>query len=265
MVSNSVIDPKAEIDPSVEIGPFCVIGPNVKIGANTKLHSHVVIDGHTTIGEGNTFYPFCSIGAPPQDLSYKGEDTEVIIGNHNIFRESCTVHRATTKQDLKTIIGNESLFMAYVHLGHDVVVGDKCVFANTVNLAGHVQMGDRVIIGGTTAIGQFVRVGSGVFLSGLTGVDRDIPPYSVAQGERATIRGLNLVGLKRNGYDKKDIFEALKVIKEIEKSDVGLKTGLSRDEFKDVVRANSILFDILEFCQNSKSGVAGLGSSRGEN
>ncbi|MCR9205117.1 MAG: acyl-[acyl-carrier-protein]--UDP-N-acetylglucosamine O-acyltransferase, partial [Halobacteriovoraceae bacterium] len=155
----ALVSPEAKIAEGVSVGPFSIIGPNVVIEKNTIIHAHVKIDGHTTIGERNEFFPYCIIGAAPQDMTYKDEPTETIIGNDNIFREYVSIHRGTAKDRGKTTIGNQSLFMSYVHLGHDVDFGSNCVIANSTNFAGHVKVGDKVVIGGGCNISQFVSLG----------------------------------------------------------------------------------------------------------
>lgn len=252
----SQIHPNAEIDSTVKIGPFCVIGPNVKIGAGCVLHSHVVIDGHTSIGENNEFYQFCSIGAPPQDLTYKGEPTEVIIGKNNVFRESVSVHRATTKENHKTVIGNNSLFMAYSHVGHDAIIGDHCIFANSVHFAGHVKIGDRVIISGGVGVSQFVRIGGYNYIGGNSGLDRDLPPFCSALGFRAKIKGINIIGLKRNGYEKKDISQAVQFFNEIGEKKVSIKNYISDEAVFKTYEKNPVLKKVFEFIEGSKVGIA---------
>ena len=216
--TSSIIEKGAKIHETVKIGPFCIVGANVEIGANTVLHSHVVIDGHTTIGEGNKFFQGCSIGAPPQDNSYKGEPTKTVIGNNNTFREYVSVHRGTLKENLLTQIGDNCLLMAYVHIGHDVAMGSNCTIANSTNFAGHVKVGDRVIIGGGSQVQQFVSLGRGSYIGGASALDRDIPSYCTAIGNRAHLKGINIIGMKRQGYTKQEISEVVDFLRTIESS-----------------------------------------------
>ena len=216
----AIVDAKAELAEDVEVGPFCRIGPNVKIGKKTILHSHVVIEGWTTIGEGNEFYPFSVIGAKPQDLKYKGEKTEVIIGDHNIIRESVTINLGTVQGISKTEIGSHNLLMAYVHLGHDCVVGSHCILANSAGLAGHVIVDDFANIGGMVGVVQFCRIGTHAFVAGASTIDRDVPPFTVALGERpCELKGTNIIGLRRKGFSNEVITainESIKLWKRVD-------------------------------------------------
>lgn len=201
----SIIHPKAQIDEGVEIGPFCVIGEEVKIGKGSKLHSHVVIDGRTNIGQENEIFPFASLGLVPQDLKFKGEKSELEIGDKNRIREHTTIHLGTEKGGMLTKIGNNCLFMVGVHVAHDCHLGDNLVLANNATLAGHVVVENEVVIGGLSAIHQFVRIGRGAMIGGMSGVESDVIPYGVVKGERAHLAGLNLTGMKRHGISNEEI------------------------------------------------------------
>jgi UDP-N-acetylglucosamine acyltransferase len=195
------VHPDAQIDPTVEIGPWCTVGPHVKLGSRTRLISHVVMAGWTKVGEDNVFYPFSVIGAIPQDLKYKGEPTQLVIGNKNTIRECATLNLGTVQGGGVTKIGNDTLIMAYTHLGHDCIVGDGCIIANYGGLAGHVTLEDYVTIGGMCGISQYVRVGTHSYVAGQSGLERDVPPFSIVMGSRPTIlKGANIVGLKRRGF-----------------------------------------------------------------
>jgi len=200
--SSSVIGPGAKLGSGVRIGPFCTIGPEVTIEDDVELVSHVVIDGRTRIGTGSRIYPFATIGLPPQDLKYKGEDTETRIGAHCIIRENCTIHRGTVTGTGVTRIGDNCLLMAVVHVAHDCAIGNNVIIANNVVMGGHVEIADRAFIGGSAAIHQFVRVGVGAMVGGMSGVEADIIPFGSVIGNRARLAGLNIVGLKRAGLDK---------------------------------------------------------------
>ena len=217
----AVIDPRAEIDSDVEIGPFCTIGPNVKLGKGNKLISHVVIDGWTTVGESNTFFPFSVMGAIPQDLKYKGEKTELLIGSHNVIREAVTLNLGTVQGGGITSLGNHNLLMAYVHFGHDCIVANHCIFANSVGLAGHIKIEDYANIGGMTGVAQFIRVGTHAYIGGKTTADRDVPPFSIVVGDRpAEIRGANIIGLRRRGYKAETITAINESLKLWKRTDV---------------------------------------------
>jgi UDP-N-acetylglucosamine acyltransferase len=200
----AIIDPAAHIGEGSSIGPFCIIGANVKIGKNCKLHSHIVIDCHVTLGDDNQIFPFVSM-MQPQDLKYKGEPTEIIIGNGNTFREHVTVNPGTVSGTGKTVIGNSNLLMIGVHIAHDCVVGNGNVFANNATLAGHVTIGNYTILGGLSAYHQFVKIGDYAIIGGMSAVESDVIPYGLVKGERSKLAGLNHIGLDRNGFSKEDI------------------------------------------------------------
>ena len=207
----AIIDSSASVDPDAVIGPYCVIGPNVVLKKNVKLISHVCVNGITEIGEGTEIYPFASIGHKPQDLKYHGESSRLVIGKNNSIREYVTIHPGTETGRMETTIGDNCLFMAYVHVAHDCVVGNNIVFANSATLAGHVVVGDNAVLGGLSAVHQWVRIGKYSMIGGMSGVERDVIPYATVEGNRATIRGLNVLGLKRKGAS----FSEISKLKEI--------------------------------------------------
>jgi UDP-N-acetylglucosamine acyltransferase len=209
----AIIHPKARIAEGVEIGPYSVIGEHVSIGRDTRIGPHVLIEGWTTIGERNQIFSFSSIGTAPQDIGYRNEETYLIIGDDNVIRESATVHRATTKEDRKTIIGNKNFLMAYSHVAHDCKLGNNIIMANSAALGGHIVIGDHAILGGIVAVHQFVRIGSYSLIGGQSAVSQDIPPYVSAAGNRAQLYGLNLVGLKRKGFSDQSIANLKRAIK----------------------------------------------------
>lgn len=198
----AVIDPRATIGARVQVGPFCVVGADVVLEDGVELVSHVVVDGHTRIGSETKIFPFATVGLAPQDLKYKGEPTEVIIGPNCVIREHCTIHRGTVTGNGVTRVGAGCLLMAVVHVAHDCVLGENIVVANNVVMGGHVEIADRAIIGGATAIHQFVRIGTGAMVGGASGVEADVIPYGSVIGNRARLHGLNIVGLRRRGLDK---------------------------------------------------------------
>jgi len=171
----AVVSPHSKLAEGVRIGPYSVIGDHVTIGRDTVIGPHVIIEGHTELGERNRISPFVSIGLPPQDIGYHGEDTRLIIGNENIIREYATINRATTKEEWKTVIGNRNYVMAYAHIAHDCILGDDIIMSNVATLGGHIAVGDHAILGGMVAVHQFVRIGAYAFLGGKSGVDRDVP------------------------------------------------------------------------------------------
>ncbi len=250
------VHPEAKIAKNVHIGPFCLIGPNVEIDEGTSLTSHVVIEGHTKVGKNNKFLQFCSIGATPQDTSYKGEPTQTIIGDGNVFREYVSVHRATLKQDQKTIIGNNSFLMAYVHIAHDCTIGNNVTFANAVMCAGHVNVGDRVIIGGNTGISQFVSLGKGSYIGGGSAIDRDVPNFCTAYGNRIRLKGINIIGLKRQGFSKQDISEVVDFYRTMESSALAARTFIDHPELMIEFKNNAIVTEIASFIRKSEIGIA---------
>jgi len=195
---SAVIDDGAVLGENVSVGPFAYIGPRVRIGDNTSVASHAVIEGKTTIGKNNRIFSHTAVGTIPQDLKYDGEDVELIIGDNNTIREFTLLNPGTEGGRSVTKIGNGNLLMGYVHLGHDVIIGDGCILANGATLAGHVELGNHVVVGGLTPIHQFVHIGDYAMVGGASALAQDIPPFCMAEGNRATLRGLNLTGLRRN-------------------------------------------------------------------
>jgi len=202
---SSYISSKVELASNVKIGPFCYLDGNIIIGENTELKSHIVISGNTQIGKNNIFYPFSNIGCDPQDLKFKGEDSNLFIGDSNIFRENVTVSKGTKDGGMATHINNKNLFMTGVHIAHDCNIGNENIFVNQVTLGGHVKIMNKVVIGGLSAIIQFVTIGSYSMIGGMSGIDKNVLPFSLAIGNRAKLRGLNLVGIRRNNFDKLEI------------------------------------------------------------
>ena len=203
--STSIVSPEAKLGENVIVGDFSIIGPNVSIGDNTVIESNVVIKGHTKIGVNNKIYQFSSIGEIPQDKKYNNEKTKLVIGDNNIFREYCSVHTGTVSDQGVTIIGNNNLFLAYVHIAHDCIVGSHTTFSNCSQLAGHVVVDDHASLGGFSGVHQFCNIGSYSFVSGGTMVVKDILPFTLVSGNPPKPYGLNIVGLKRNGFDDKEI------------------------------------------------------------
>ncbi len=203
--SAAIIDPKAQLGAGVEVGPFCVVGPEVVLADRVVLHSHVVVTGATLVGEGTEIFPFASIGARPQDLKYAGEVSRLVIGAGNVIREQVTMNPGTAGGGLVTQVGDGCLFMVGAHVAHDCRIGDGVIMANNATLGGHVTVGAGAIIGGLSAVHQFVRIGRRAMVGGMSGVEHDVIPYGLVMRERASLVGLNLVGLKRGGAGRKSI------------------------------------------------------------
>ena len=249
----AIVHPTAELDSAVEIGPYAIVGKNVKIGRGTTVGPHVVIHENTTIGRECRLFQFCSVGADPQDITYKGEPTETIIGDRNVIREFVTIHRGTTKDRGKTICGNDNYLMAYVHIAHDCVVGNNIIMANAATLGGHVVIEDHAVIGGIVGIHQYVRVGAYAFIGGFSKITKDIPPYVMAVGGRACLRGLNVVGLRRHGFSRKDIEQIRYAYRRLFNSSLPLREAVERlkEELPDSVHAKRFI----EFIESSQRGV----------
>ena len=247
----AIIDDGAILGNNVKVGAFVCIGANVVIGDNTTIAPHTVIEGDTTIGKNNKIFSHCAIGTIPQDLKYNGEDTKLVIGDNNSIREFSLINTGTQGGGGITKIGDNNLFMGYAHIGHDVIMGNNCVLANCATLAGHVELGNNVVIGGLTPIHQFVHIGDFVMIAGASAVTQDIPPYSLAQGNRAHLRGLNLNGLRRH-FDKADI-NALKIsYRKIFESGNPIQESVN-EILSDTT--NEYVINMCQFIKNSKRGI----------
>ena len=196
----AIVDPKAELDAGVQVGPYTLIGPHVRIGGGTTVAGHVGIEGHTTIGRDNRIFQFASVGAANQDKKYRGEPTQLVIGDRNTIREFVTLNVGTVQDKAVTRIGNDNWIMAYVHVAHDCVVGDNVTMANNATLAGHVEIGDHVTVGGLTGIHQFVKIGPHAMIGFASAVSQDVPPYMLVDGNPLAVRGVNVVGLRRRDF-----------------------------------------------------------------
>ena len=246
--NTAIIGKNAIIGSNVKIGPYCVIEDGVKIGNNNILYSSVYMSGETDIGNRNTFFPFCSIGSKPQDLKYQGEKSELIIGDENIFREHSTANPGTSGDNMKTIIGNSSLFMIGAHIAHDCIIGDKVIMANQATLGGHVQVDNFAVLGGLSAVHQFCRIGKLAMIGGLSAVENDVIPFSLALGNRAKITGVNIVGLKRANYGKKIIREYSSIIDKI------FTGGTVTSEKEKIKKSNNELIkELLIFLKKNSS------------
>lgn len=249
----AVVSPRARLAEGVNIGPYCTVGDHVAIGKDTTLISHVVIEGHTRIGERNVLYPFVSIGSPPQDIGYRGEDTQVVIGDDNLIREFITINRATAKQDRRTVVGSENYLMAYSHVAHDCVLGNRIIMGNAATLGGHVQVEDCAIFGGMVAVHQFVRIGAYAFLGGKAGVDRDVPPFMIVAGERAKLYGVNQRGLSRLGWPPEKINGLKKAYRILWRKTRSFSEGVK--QVRDEIPSFPELELLLAFLVQSKRGI----------
>lgn len=207
---SAIIDENAVLGADVKIGPFCIVGPNVKLGDRVQLKAHVVVDGYTSIGEDTIIYPFASIGQETPDLKYKGEPSALIIGARCKIREYVTMNAGTAAGIMKTVVGNDCLFMPSSHVAHDCIVGNNVIMANSAALGGHVELGDYVIIGGLSAVHQYVRVGAHAMIGGMTGVKNDVIPYGLVTSDTGYLAGLNYIGLERRGYSREQVQTLLK-------------------------------------------------------
>lgn len=233
----AIVDPSAQIGSGVIVGAYNVIGANVILNDNVRLHSHVVVDGRTSIGAGCEVYPFAVLGASPQHTRYEGEPSELHIGENCTIREHVTMHPGTAIDAMKTIVGNNGLFFAGTHVAHDCVVGNNVIFANNTALGGHVKIGDHVMLGGFAAVQQWCRVGAHSMIGAHSLVDADVMPYTIASGNRATLSGINVIGLERCGFQPETI------------------SGL-RDLFRNLIRGSGLFAKRLAAAEEQFSGVA---------
>ena len=245
----SIIDKKAKISDNVIVGPYSIIGPNVEIEENVEIHSHVNITGNTKIGAGTKIFPFASIGTEPQDLKFRGEKNSLIIGKNNKIREYVTINPGTEGGGGITSIGNDCLFMISSHIAHDCKVGNNVVIANNVPLGGHAIIEDSVIIGGNSAVQQFTRVGRLAMVGGMTGVLKDVIPFGLSFGNRNYLKGLNLIGLRRNKYQNKEIIELAEVYKKIF-LEGNLHENVNR--IKSEYKKNNLIKEVTEFILKDK-------------
>ncbi len=255
----SVVHPTAKIAPDVEVGPFCTVGEGVVLGAGCKLISHVVIDGDTNIGTGNTFFPFCSIGLASQDKKYANEPTKVVIGDDNVFRESCTVHRGTVQDSGVTRIGSRGLFMAYAHVAHDCVIGDDVILANAATLGGHVHVGNWAILGGLAGVHQFCRIGEHAMVGGASCVLQDVAPYVLGQGNPFSLSTVNSEGLKRRGFSAEAVTTVRNAFKTVFRNGLTLKEAIAALEAEMLTSsddAKAALLPLVVFLQTPGRGLA---------
>lgn len=249
----AIVDPHAELANDVVIGPYVVIGANVKIAAGTKIQSHAVVDGLTTMGRGNVVFPFATVGTIPQDLKYRGEPSELIIGDNNTIREFASLNPGTVGGGMITRVGSQNLLMMYCHIAHDCIVGNRNVIANGATLGGHVVIEDNVIVGGLVGIHQFVRIGSGAILGAGAMVSKDVPPFCNATGDRAKLHGLNVEGMKRRGFDKAKIDAIHKAYRVVFRSK--LKTNEALEKIRKELPALQEIEQFISFIAASERGI----------
>ena len=249
---NAFVDPSAELHDGVVIAQGAMVGPNVKIGKGTEIGPNAVITGKTEIGSNNKVFPNVFIGLDPQDLKYRGASTEVIIGDNNTFRECVTINKATYEGE-KTIIGNNNLLMAYTHIGHNCELGNRIVLANSVQVAGHVKVEDNAIIGGCLGIHQFVHIGYLAMVGGMTRVDRDVPPFCLAEGHPGRLRGLNRVGIKRSGLMENKDFD-LKILQST--WNLLFKSNNVMSEALDIARKSQLDISSTKLCDFLKNSIS---------
>jgi UDP-N-acetylglucosamine acyltransferase len=245
----AVVSPQARLASDVTVGPFSVIGPDVTIGPRSVVGPHAVIHGPTSLGADNRVFQFASLGDAPQDKKYRGEPTRLEIGDHNVFRESCTVNRGTIQGQGVTRIGDDNLFMAFSHVAHDCQIGSHTVFANCASLAGHVQVGDWALLGGLTAVHQFAKIGAHAFLGGGSIVSRDVPPYVMVAGNPAVPHGVNAEGLRRRGFTPEQILHIRQAYRILYRMELKLEQAL--EQLSALVGEQPELDLLVEFIRRS--------------
>lgn len=249
----AVIDSRATLAPDVEVGPFAVIGPNVEIGSGTVIGPHVVIMGPTTIGKNNRFYQFSSIGEDCQDKKYHGEDTRLEIGDNNIFREGCTVHRGTLQGGGITAIGNDNLFMVNTHVAHDCIIGNHVIFSNNAAIAGHVQVGDYASLGGFVGVHQFCLIGAHSFAGGGSMIMKDIAPFVRVFGNPAQTHGLNTVGLARREFSPEVMSSLKQAYKIVFRNSVTVSDAI--EKLNELILTCPEVSVMRDFLQKSERGI----------
>ncbi len=247
----AIVEDGARVGADVEIGPYCVVGPEVALGDGVHIIAHAVVTGRTTIGAGCEIFPFASIGHRPQDLKYKGEPSELIVGERNVIREHVTMNPGTEGGGMVTRVGDDCLFMVGAHVAHDCELGNHVILANNATLAGHVRVDDYAILGGLSAVHQFVRIGKHAMIGGMSGVEHDVIPYGSVMGDRARLSGLNIVGLKRRGFSRDEIHD-LRTAYRLLFAEEG--TMVERvEDVHELYGANEAVMDIVDFIRTDSS------------
>ncbi len=249
----AIVHPEAVVAEDSDVGPFCIIGKDVRIASRTRLLAHVYLDGRLSIGNDNTFYPYCSCGAVPQDKKYAGEESETRIGHRNSIREFVTINRGTAGGGMITSIGNDNLLMAYVHVAHDVVIGNNCVLANGVTFAGHVVIDDFANVGGLSAIHQFVRIGRHAMVGSYSVIKQDVLPFSITASEHeARVFSANRVGLERSGFASETIESLNAAFRTLTRA--GLNTSQALARIEEEMPPNESVGELLSFIRSSQRG-----------
>jgi UDP-N-acetylglucosamine acyltransferase len=246
--ATALVDPSAKLGPSVEIGPFCVVGPHVELGDGAVLHSHAVVTGRTSLAQGCQVFPFASIGHVPQDQKYQGEASSLSVGAETIIREHVTINPGTEGGGMVTRVGSHCLLMVGAHIAHDCQLGDHVILVNNATLAGHVTIGDHAIVGGLSAVHQFVRIGAHAFIGGMSGVTADVIPFGMAIGNRAALSGLNVVGLRRQGFPREQIHELRQAYRMLFSSEGTLLERL--EDVENMFSANPLVEQIVQFIKS---------------
>jgi len=247
----AIVEDGARLGADIEIGPYCLVGAEVTLGDGVRLVSHVVVTGRTSIAAACEIFPFASIGHRPQDLKYRGEPSELVVGERNVIREHVTMNPGTEGGGLVTRVGNDCLFMVGAHVAHDCELGDHVIMANNATLAGHVKVGDFAILGGLSAVHQFVRIGKHAMIGGMSGVEHDVIPYGSVMGDRARLSGLNIVGLKRRGFSRDDIHD-LRTAYRLLFAEEGTMAERVGDVY-ELYGANEAVMDIVDFIRADSS------------
>lgn len=251
---SALVDASARIDASAEVGPFCVVGPEVIVGPRSRLLAHVVVEGRTTLGADNVVHSFARVGGPPQDKKYRGESTALVIGDHNVVREGVTINVGTAAGGGCTRIGSHCLLMAYSHIAHDCRLGDDVILVNGVGLAGHVDIEQGAIIGGLAGIHQYCRIGRLAFVGGGAMVTQDVLPFCIAQGDRATLAGPNLVGLRRHGWERRRIHTLRHALRILFSNDAPRQENLATLEH-GLALAHDDVAEICRFARQAERGI----------
>ncbi len=248
----AIVDPGARLGTGVRIGPYCVLGGHVEVGDGCRLQHHVTIEGPSVIGAGNVFYACASIGQQSQDLKYRGEPTHLRIGDGNTFREFVTVHRGTAP-DSCTRVGNRGNFLAYSHVAHDCLVGDGVIFSNNGTIAGHVEVQDHAVIGGLTAVHQYCRIGRHAITGGCSKIVQDVPPFMIADGNPARVRGVNQIGLERHGFAEESVRRLREAYRLLYRSKMNVKQAV--DEIRKTLWGAAEIEQLVDFIENSGRGI----------
>ncbi|MEQ8600374.1 MAG: acyl-ACP--UDP-N-acetylglucosamine O-acyltransferase [Devosia sp.] len=246
----AIVADGARLGADVRIGPYSIVGSNVTLGDKVELVSHAVVEGNTTIGPGTRIFPFASIGHEPQDLKFHGENSRLEIGANCTIRESVTINPGTENGGMVTRIGDNCLIMANAHVAHDAILGNNVIMANYVGVAGHVQVGDNVIFGGTCVIHQFTRIGAHAFVGAQSMVDGDVIPYGMAVGNRATLTGLNLIGLKRRGFEREAIHRLRAAYRQIFASEGTLRERV--EDAAEIFSQDALVQDVVRFIADAQ-------------